>query len=623
MPSRHPVGLMTLVAVPLLLFLGVFLLMTVLLFFAFRDIQTVLGQTLEQQTPFVTHATALVRQSERLRSMVFRLLQTDSRLVWESLADQIQAHLAEGRESARNLRKIGLYPDRVERLQSQMERLSAVVARTDSFMTAWIDTTNLRLQLTKSLRALACDIEDMAARQPGIAAWHRASRLLILDLLALSTPIDASYGLRLKADIEALQRQADQILRHLPEDTLPAGEREQLVRMHLLLMSYADRDGVVQLFERARMIHRQYAEATIETDALAESITINAGELLQDIHAELAGMAGDVDSRMKRNALVILFSVLLAFLTCYAAYRHFLHKVVRPVLSLYNVLRLRTSGSPARIRCDEGALEVREVARALSWFVATLEEREQELRESHAHLEDQVRERTAELRHLSQRLLRTREEERFRLAAELHDDIGATVSVIKLGIERALLMLARQGQNPEAQAPLKEAIDLIKGMARQLRRIQYDLRPAHLDVGFLPSLNWFCEDYRLAHPGLSLDLRLSLSEQDIPVPLRIVLFRLVQESLNNVAKHSGAHHVEIRIHRTPSALCLRIADDGRGFSPPPPGDAAARPDEGGGNGLRNMRERVELSGGRFRIDSAPGRGTRICAVWKTARVRTH
>ena len=136
MPSRHPVGLMTLVAVPLLLFLGVFLLMTVLLFFAFRDIQTVLGQTLEQQTPFVTHATALVRQSERLRSMVFRLLQTDSRLVWESLADQIQAHLAEGRESARNLRKIGLYPDRVERLQSQMERLSAVVARTDSFMTA-------------------------------------------------------------------------------------------------------------------------------------------------------------------------------------------------------------------------------------------------------------------------------------------------------------------------------------------------------------------------------------------------------------------------------------------------------------------------------------------------------
>lgn len=198
MPSRHPVGLMTLVAVPLLLFLGVFLLMTVLLFFAFRDIQTVLGHTLEQQTPFVTHATALVRQSERLRSMVFRLLQTDSRLVWESLADQIQAHLAEGRESARNLRKIGLYPDRVERLQSQMERLSAVVARTDSFMTAWIDTTNLRLQLTKSLRALACDIEDMAARQPGIAAWHRASRLLILDLLALSTPIDASYGLRLK-----------------------------------------------------------------------------------------------------------------------------------------------------------------------------------------------------------------------------------------------------------------------------------------------------------------------------------------------------------------------------------------------------------------------------------------
>lgn len=606
---QRPVSITSLVAIPLLLFLSVLLMMSILLFFTFRDINAVLGQTVKEKTPFIMHATALIRQSEGLRSMVFRLMQADSYLVWSSLVEQVRTRLLEGLDNARSLRELGLYPSKVENLQRQMESLSSVVSGTNSFMARWLYVSNARTQLIKSLHSLNGDMEELASRQPLIAGWQRGCRLLAETLLALSTPIDVPYALRLKADIQTLRQQADTALRHLPLTALPEQVRVTIVRMHLLLMDYADNNGIVRLFDETRELNRQYAEMSIEIDALAESISISASDLMQNVNAELADIAGGISGRMKEHALIIILSVFAVFLTCYLSYRHFLRKVVRPVLSLYNFLRLRASDRPARIRCEDGALEVREVARALSYFLTTLEERERELRESHASLESQVCERTAELRKLSQRLLHTREEERFRLAAELHDDIGATVSVIKLGIERALHMLARQGQSPEAQAPLKEAIDLIRGMARQLRRIQYDLRPAHLDVGFLPSLHWFCEDWLLANPRIALSLRLDIGEEDIPVPLRIVLFRLVQEGLNNVARHSQASQAEISISRTEEELCMSLADNGCGFVPS---------DGGGGNGLRNMRERVELSGGAFRIESGPGRGTRILAVWKTA-----
>lgn len=607
--AQRPVSITSLVAIPLLLFLGVLLLMSILLFFTFRDINAVLSQTVEEKTPFIMHATALIRQSEGLRSMVFRLMQADSYLVWNSLVEQVRTRLAEGLENARSLRELGLYPSKVENLQRQMESLSSVVAGTNSFMARWLHVSSARTQLIKSLHSLNGDMEDLAGRQPLIADWHRRCRLLAETLLTLSTPMDMSYALRLKADVQSLRRQADTALRRLPIAALPERERATLVRMHLLLMDYTDNDGIVRLFDEARELNRQYAEMSIEIDALSESISISAGDLMQNVNAELADIAGDISGRMEEHALIIILSVLTVFLTCYIAYRHFFRKVVQPVLSLYNFLRLRASDRPARIRCDDGALEVREVARALSYFLTTLEERERELRESHANLENQVSERTAELRKLSQRLLQTREEERFRLAAELHDDIGATVSVIKLGIERALHMLARQGQSPEAQAPLKEAIDLIRGMARQLRRIQYDLRPAHLDVGFLPSLHWFCEGWLLANSRIALSLQLDIGEEDIPIPLRIVLFPLVQEGLNNVARHSQARQTEICISRTAEELRMSLADDGCGF---------VLSDAGDGNGLRNMRERVELSGGVFRIESAPGRGTRILAVWEMA-----
>ena len=182
--APRPVSITTLVAIPLLLFLGVLLLMSILLFFAFRDINAVLGQTVEEKTPFIMHATALIRQSEGLRSMVFRLMQADSYLVWNSLMEQVRIRLAEGRESARALRELGLYPSKVENLQRQMESLSSVVAGTDSFMARWLHAGNARTQLIKSLHSLNGDMEELAERQPCIADWHRGCRLLSQALLS-------------------------------------------------------------------------------------------------------------------------------------------------------------------------------------------------------------------------------------------------------------------------------------------------------------------------------------------------------------------------------------------------------------------------------------------------------
>ena len=214
------------------------------------------------------------------------------------------------------------------------------------------------------------------------------------------------------------------------------------------------------------------------------------------------------------------------------------------------------------------------MARSVFYFVHEIERREHELRESHAGLEEQVAARTAELKRLSNRLLQAQEEERFKLAAELHDDIGATMGVIKFGIERALLMLDR----PDAirvQEPLTEAVDLVKGLARQLRRIQNELRPAHIDVGLLTSL-------------------------------------VIQESLNNIAKHSRATSAKIRLQKQGNTLKVSVTDNGVGFDM-----TTAMGIQETGRGLKSMRERVELSGGTFILRSKPNKGTQLTAYWES------
>jgi PAS domain S-box-containing protein len=242
----------------------------------------------------------------------------------------------------------------------------------------------------------------------------------------------------------------------------------------------------------------------------------------------------------------------------------------------------------------------------------------QELQRSRDRLEVRVQERTSELartnemlRRLSKRLLSAQEEERKRIAGELHDSIGACLSGIKFRVEKALQQIG--GTESAAAESLSTIIPVIQEAVEECRRIQMDLRPSMLDdLGLRATLSWFCRGFQKIYSEIQVDQEIDVEEGDIPSPLKIVAFRVIQEAMNNVAKHSQASHVRLRLRKLEGRMELIIQDSGRGFKvgKGPSQDPAAR-----GLGLLSMRERTELSGGSFAIESAEGKGTIIRASW--------
>ena len=247
-----------------------------------------------------------------------------------------------------------------------------------------------------------------------------------------------------------------------------------------------------------------------------------------------------------------------------------------------------------------------------------LQVRTRELEHLTETLEQRVQERTAELaktnealRRLSTRLLSAQEEERKRIAGELHDSIGASLSGIKFRVEKALQQLGRT--ESAATESLDTIIPVIQEAVEECRRIQMDLRPSMLDdLGLQATLSWFCRRFQKIYSEIQVEQEIDVEEGDVPSPLKVVAFRVIQEAMNNVAKHSQANHVRLSLRKLEGRMELVLEDNGRGFNVD-----RTRSQEAGerGLGLLSMRERTELSGGSFAIESAEGKGTAIRASW--------
>lgn len=224
-----------------------------------------------------------------------------------------------------------------------------------------------------------------------------------------------------------------------------------------------------------------------------------------------------------------------------------------------------------------------------------------------------LREYEKELRLLSTQVLSAQEKERQRIASELHDGIGQTLSAIKFYVEHAMTQLT--GCPTQAGAPLFACVvPRLQQAIEEVRRISMDLRPSILDdLGILATLGWFCREYQASHGGIRVELHTEACEADIPEALKVTIFRIVQEGLNNVAKHAQSDTVRITLACSAGAITLEIADEGVGFDPSE--IAAKRGRCIGGAGLVSMRERSEYSGGRFSVKSRKGHGTRIRIVW--------
>jgi signal transduction histidine kinase len=225
-----------------------------------------------------------------------------------------------------------------------------------------------------------------------------------------------------------------------------------------------------------------------------------------------------------------------------------------------------------------------------------------------------LRKSREELRRLSGLLVSIQEDERRRIALDLHDGLGQSISLIKLSIENSARLLAEGAAN-EAGESLQRLIPRIDEALADVRRVAMELRPLILDdLGLLPTLSWFFREFEAVSGGIVVEKILNIAEHDVPVPLHITLYRILQEAVHNIVKHAAADRVRVRLERINEALHLVIEDNGRGFDPDSIPEGHTR-----GLGLLSMRERASFSGGTYYLNSAPGKGTFIEVSWPAGK----
>jgi signal transduction histidine kinase len=231
--------------------------------------------------------------------------------------------------------------------------------------------------------------------------------------------------------------------------------------------------------------------------------------------------------------------------------------------------------------------------------------RQQVLQEERDRLERQVRDRTADLTHLAQHLQSAREDEKSRLARELHDELGALLTAAKLDLARIRSRLVQTGSaSPELATRIEHLTSTLNSGIALKRRIIEDLRPSALsNLGLVAALEILAREFEQRS---GLQVQCALQPVKLSPASELTVYRLVQEGLTNVAKYAQAHEVRITLREDGPWALAGVQDDGIGFD--------TRMQKASGHGLLGMRYRVEAEGGRLQLHSTPGAGTRIEAV---------
>jgi PAS domain S-box-containing protein len=258
---------------------------------------------------------------------------------------------------------------------------------------------------------------------------------------------------------------------------------------------------------------------------------------------------------------------------------------------------------------------------------------EKELRRSHDELEMRVQERTAELeteieqrkrtaealresekelRYLSSQLLIAQEKERREVAGELHDNIWQILNTIRWEIEMIFFRHGKRGPSADPGRSQRIISD-IRNAVERIRTMQGDLWPPLLDdIGIVATINWYCRDFEKNHPSIRIEKHIDLSEEDVPAPIRIVIYRVMKEALENVLRHSQASSTALSLRNTDHRIEFTLRDNGIGFDLE---RVFKRSMPWAGLGLMSMRERTEHTGGSFEIESGDGSGTTVRASW--------
>ncbi len=224
----------------------------------------------------------------------------------------------------------------------------------------------------------------------------------------------------------------------------------------------------------------------------------------------------------------------------------------------------------------------------------------------------QLRSARNRLRELSVKLIEAQERERRLIARELHDSIGSGMTAIKFALESKIESMKNDPPSSTG-IPIEKILSMVQDAMEETRRISAKLRPSILDdMGLVQTIGWMCRDFEALHSNIRIRQEIGIEESDVPESLKTVIYRILQEALNNVAKHSGADRVDLSVRKTDRRLEVTVRDNGRGFDREGAG-SDVRPT--GGTGLEGMQDRAEFTEGTFEIDSNVGAGTTVRAAW--------
>ncbi|HZS70672.1 MAG TPA: response regulator [Candidatus Acidoferrum sp.] len=231
-----------------------------------------------------------------------------------------------------------------------------------------------------------------------------------------------------------------------------------------------------------------------------------------------------------------------------------------------------------------------------------------------------LQQKEASLQTLSARILQLQDEERRRIARDLHDITGQELAAIALSLGQ--LARAQEEDHPERKQLVADAVGMVKKVEEEIRTLSYVLHPPLLDeLGLSSALSWYTEGFQ-KRTGIEVRLKIPQGLRRLPPDEETALFRVVQEALTNVMRHSGAKKVWIEVTEGPSALHIAVRDEGKGIAPSKPGSPERKARLG--VGILGMRERLRQLGGGLEIQSGPW-GTEVLAyvpIVRSARIET-
>jgi signal transduction histidine kinase len=395
----------------------------------------------------------------------------------------------------------------------------------------------------------------------------------------------------------------------------------------LRVLLVEDNDLDCRAYERALKIANMKADFTVcDRAEEAEDRLIHGSDRfdLVVINFELPGMNGlELFKRVRRQQNLPPFVILVdagSEKTAVKALRAGIYDyIIKDVGRAYLDLLPFVLTQAVRRRADEQIRQNSESA-----LIESTKELEQTVRErtaeltvtiqaleneivEHRQAETALRKSQVQLRELSRQILEAQENERRMVAQEIHDSIGGSLAAIKFALEEKLEYMEK---NPQTEViSLEKIVSYVDTTIKETRRISAHLRPSLLDdIGLLATISWFCRDFEKLHPEMQIDQQLNVTENDIPEMLKVIVYRVMQEALNNVGKHSEATQVRLQLDKRDNHLQLRIRDNGRGFDPAGKSSGST---VSGGFGLSGMRDRTSLCDGEFEIASEKGKGTTV------------